>query len=130
MTIIIDTSAFSTYGRGGDDRLIKWFTPEHKLLMPMIVIGELRAGFAAGSKPKVNEKLLQQFLDAPNVETLTIGDKTTIIYGEVYYELRQAGTPIGVNDMWIAAMTIENNMSLLTTDTDFSYVSNLKLIKI
>lgn len=130
MTIVVDTSAFSVYGRGVDRRLVPWFKAEHQLLMPMIVIGELRAGFAVGNKRQENEKLLRQFLDASNVSTLTISDTTSTIYADVYRKLRQAGTPIGTNDMWIAAMTLERDVQLLTLDTDFSYVPDLILASI
>ncbi len=130
MTIVVDTSAFSVYGRGADSRLVPWFNAEHQLLMPMIVIGELRAGFAVGNKRQENEKLLRQFLDASNVSTLTISDTTTTIYAELYRKLRQAGTPIGTNDMWIAALTLERDVQLLTLDTDFSCVPDLILASI
>lgn len=130
MTVLIDTSAFSVFGRGGDSRLVPWFSAEHQLLMPLIVVGELRAGFAAGSKRQANEKLFRQFLDAPNVGTLTISDATTIIYAEIYRKLRAAGTPIGTNDMWIAAMTIERDAELLTLDPDFKSVHDLRLASI
>lgn len=130
MTIVVDTSAFSVFGRGGDDRLTPWFKAEHQLLMPLIVVGELRAGFAAGSKRQENEKLLRQFLDAPNVTTLTISDATTTIYSEIYRQLRADGTPIGTNDMWIAAMTIERQAELLTLDADFNSVHALRLLSI
>ncbi len=69
-----------------------------------------------------------QFLDAPNVSTLTISDATTTIYAEVFRKLRQTGTPIGTNDMWIAAMTLERGASLLTLDADFSNVPGLVLV--
>lgn len=130
MIILVDTSAFSVYGRGGDVRLVPWFKVEHQLLMPTIVIGELRAGFASGSKRQENEKLLQKFLDAPNVNTLTISDTTTIIYAEIYHKLRQAGTPINTNDMWIAALALEHNTQLLTLDSDFRRVPDLLVAKL
>ncbi len=130
MTIVIDTSAFSAFGRGNEARLTPWFKPEHQIFMPLIVVGELRAGFAAGNKQRENEKLLQQFLDAPNVNTLIISDATTKIYAELFYKLRQAGTPVGTNDMWIAALALEHDTQLLTLDTDFNHVEGLLLVEI
>ena len=127
MTLLIDTSAFSAYGRGSDPRLVQWFKPEHQLMMPLLVIGELRAGFAAGNKKSENEKLLQLFLDAPSVNTLTISDATTKIYADLFSKLRQAGTPIGTNDMWIASLALEHQLQLLTLDADFDNVPDLLL---
>lgn len=130
MTIVVDTSAFSVFGRGDDVRLAPWFKAENQLLMPLIVIGELRAGFACGKKRQENEKLLQKFLDAPNVSTLTISDTTTTMYAEIYHKLRQAGTPINTNDMWVAALAMEHDTQLLTLDSDFSRVPDLLVAKV
>lgn len=129
MKFVLDTSAYSAFNRG-DERLKAWFQARHDIVVPLIVVGELRAGFAAGTKSKENEQLLQRFLDAPNVHSITITDTTTRLFAEIYLALRSAGTPIGTNDIWIAAMTLECATSLLTLDVDFSSVPNLKLVKI
>lgn len=129
MMFVLDTSAYSAFNRG-DQRLKKWFQASNEIVVPLIVAGELRAGFAVGNKRAENEGLLQRFLDAPNVNTLTVTDATTRVFAEIYRKLRQAGTPIGANDLWIAAMTLEHNTSLLTLDADFSRVPGLLLAKI
>jgi len=125
----LDTSAFSDFNRG-DSRLREWFHSENEILVSQIVIGELRAGFAAGNRREVNEKLLQRFLDSPNVQTVTITNSTTKLFAEIYLRLRKAGTPIGTNDMWIAAFSLEHDVPLLTTDGDFANVPDLVLVKI
>ena len=129
MTFSLDTSAYSDFNRG-DKRLREWFVAGNEILISQVVIGELRAGFANGNRREVNEKLLQKFLDSPIIRTVTLTDKTTKLYAEIYLRLRMAGTPIGTNDMWIAAMSLEHDVPLLTTDTDFSYVPDLMLVKI
>ena len=126
MTIVLDTTAYSDFNRG-DKRLKKWFTAKHDLVLPTIVIGELRAGFAAGNRRDENERLLQRFLDSPNVSTVTITDATTKTFADIYLSLRRAGTPIGTNDMWIAAMAVEHSYELLALDTDFKRVPGLRL---
>jgi tRNA(fMet)-specific endonuclease VapC len=80
MNYIIDTSAYSSFFKG-DSRLKGYFKPDSTICVPLVVIGELRAGFAAGTKHDYNEKYLQQFLDKPQVRVLNLSDKTTIIYG-------------------------------------------------
>lgn len=128
-TFALDTSAYSAFNRG-DNRLKKWFHVDNEIVVPIIVVGELRAGFAAGSKRQQNERLLQRFLDAPNVRMVTITDKTTRLFADIYLALRRAGTPIGTNDLWIAAISQENNAPLLTLDKDFAHVPNLKTAKL
>ena len=126
MSFTLDTSAYSAFNRG-DKRLREWFTSDNDIVVPIIVIGELRAGFVAGNKRKINEELLQRFLDSPNVYVQTITDKTTVIYSQIYLSLRQKGKPIGTNDMWIAAIALEMDNELLTLDESFSYIPDLML---
>ena len=126
MSFTLDTSAYSAFNRG-DKRLRKWFKSDNDIIVPIIVIGELRAGFMAGSKRKENEDLLQRFLDSPNVYVQTITDKTTVIYSQIYLRLREKAKPIGTNDMWIAATALEMDNELLTLDSDFSYVPDLMI---
>lgn len=129
MKFALDSSAYSDFNRG-DSRLKRWFDADNEILISLVVVGELRAGFAAGIRREINEQLLQRFLDAPNVRTITITNDTTNLFAEIYLSLRKAGKPIGTNDMWIAAMSLEHDAALLTTDNDFSNVPDLMLVKI
>ncbi len=129
MKLILDTSAYSAFNRG-DVRLRKWFSIKHEILIPWIVVGELRAGFVVGNQTYENEKLLQQFLDAPNVTTPPLTNLTTKAYSQVFKLLRQAGTPIGTNDMWIAAFALEHGAKILTLDADFARIPKLQLVSV
>lgn len=128
-SLTLDTSAYSAFNRG-DKRLKNWFSVDIDIVIPSIVIGELRAGFAAGNKNKENEELLQRFLDSPNVFIETISDETTKKYAQIYIDLRKKGKPIGTNDMWIAAIALQLDNELLTLDRGFEYISDLKLSKL
>jgi tRNA(fMet)-specific endonuclease VapC len=127
--IMVDTSAYSAFLRG-DIKLRPYFSAKNSITVPIIVIGELRAGFAAGNKQQENETRLRKFLDSPNVEAVSITDNTTQLYAAIYARLKAAGTPINTNDMWIAALTLEHDSLLLTLDSDFNRVPDLLLAKI
>jgi tRNA(fMet)-specific endonuclease VapC len=129
VSFTLDTSAYSAFNRG-DRRLIGWFREDNEIVVPRIVIGELLAGFAAGSKRKQNEALLQKFLDSPNVNVVTVNDLTTKLYAGIYLKLRQKGKPLGTNDMWIAAMALEHDNVLLTLDGGFSEIPDLMMATI
>jgi predicted nucleic acid-binding protein len=126
---VLDTSAFSAFNRK-DPRLRKWFQADKSIILPLIVVAELRAGFALGTKTEENETLLRRFLDAPNVSTVTLTDTTTKLYATIFAVLRRAGTPIGSNDMWIAALALEHDLPLLTLDTGFSHIPDLLIAKL
>jgi tRNA(fMet)-specific endonuclease VapC len=128
-TLILDTSAYSAFNRG-DRRLKDFFSTSNQLLVPLVVIGELRAGFLLGTKAQENEALLQKLLDSANITTITLTDRTTVLFAAIFQRLRTAGTPINTNDMWIAALALEHDSLLLTLDSDFHRVPDLLVAKI
>lgn len=129
MKFILDTSAYSEFNRG-NAKLRQWFQSDHEIIVSLIVVGELRAGFAAGGRKDDNEQLLQRFLDSPNVHIATLTDATTQFFAQTYLKLRLAGAPVGTNDLWIAAISIELQCPLLTVDRDFSRIEALKLLTV
>jgi tRNA(fMet)-specific endonuclease VapC len=130
MKLIVDTSAYSTFNRGTDNRLRQWFNSEHTLVIPMVVIGELRAGFAVGARQAENEQLMQHFLGTPNVNIATITNRTTEHFATLYAAQRKKGQVIGVGDLWIAATALELDMPLLTLDSDFTRIESLELVRL
>src|SRR3989344_3735110 len=129
MKFAIDTDVYFALNKG-DVRVQNWVNSQHDIAIPIIVVGELRSGFAAGSQRQRNEQLLQSLLDAPNVEVLNLRLKTTELLAEAFAHLKKVGKPINTNDMWIAALCLDHKLSLLTLDKHFSAVPNLKLLKI
>jgi tRNA(fMet)-specific endonuclease VapC len=98
------------------------------LHIPFVVLGELRAGFSLGKKGPANERVLQRFLAKPGVEILYPTDATTRSYASLYRQLREQGTPIPTNDLWIAALVVENDLVLCTRDGHFRYLPQLNLV--
>jgi tRNA(fMet)-specific endonuclease VapC len=127
--LVLDTSAYSGFNRG-DKRLKEFFRTDNEISVPLIVLGELRAGFSLGTKSKENEVLLQKFLDSSNVSTITITDKTTKLFAAIFQRLKLAGTPINTNDIWIAALTLEHDCLLVTLDSDLKRVPDLLVAEI
>lgn len=127
--MIVDTSAYSAFARGHYG-LKRWFNGGQQLQIPLPVIAELYGGFVFGTKAEENIALLERFLDAPHITTLLMTNKTALLYARIYANLRRAGRPIGVNDMWIAALAIEHSVPLLTLDADFKHVVGLELVKV
>jgi len=50
------------------------------------------------------------------------------LYGQIKAELAQAGTPIPDNDIWIAALTREYQLPLVTRDQHFNLVSGMQTL--
>lgn len=129
LKIVLDTSAYSAFNKN-QFKLERFINAKNQIYIPIVVIGELRAGFEYGNITEKNEGLLCDFLDTPNIHILKISEKTTKIYSKIFAQLRKAGTPIGTNDMWIAALCLEHKLPLLTLDSDFANVKGLDCLTI
>jgi tRNA(fMet)-specific endonuclease VapC len=94
--------------------------------LPAVVIGELEAGFRLGRRAEENRVVLSEFLAEPFVVVAPVTAQVARRYGQIFAQLRRAGTPIPVNDIWIAACTFEAAGHLLTFDTDFERIPQLE----
>ena len=124
--ILLDTSAYSRFF-GGDDRVLDVLGEAETVYLSAIVIGELFAGFRGGSKLRENRNQLSQFLQKPTVRPLEVTTETAEIFGEVKDTLKRAGTPIPMNDVWIAAQAIETGSVVVSFDEHFNKVPGLRL---
>lgn len=122
--VVLDTSAYSHF-RAGHAALHERLEAAHELIVPTIVLGELHAAFRGGSRFLDNEAALERFLEEPFVTVRTVDGEVSARYGEVFSQLKRAGTPIPTNDVWIAAVTLECGGHLLSFDDDFSSVAGL-----
>ena len=121
MNIALDTNAYSDFMRGEPARVQIIRTARH-IQLPLMVLGELRAGFAAGNQKSTNAANLQRFLGSPRVSVLLPDEQTTHHYAQLYLQLRKKGVAIPTNDLWIAALVIQHNIVLCTSDAHFQHL--------
>ena len=95
------------------------------VVMPFVVLAELRAGFAHGRRQVENERILRRFLMKEGVSVLFADDQTTHHYASVYRQLRKQGTPIPTNDLWLAALVLQHNLVLHARDKHFDHLPQL-----
>ncbi len=122
--LLIDTCAYSEFKRGHHG-ITEEIASSPNLILNPIVLGELRAGFAAGVRRANNEAELQYFVDSPRVEVLPIDEETSVFYAQIHLTLRKAGRPIPTNDLWIAASAMQYGCVLLTMDRHFEKVAQI-----
>jgi predicted nucleic acid-binding protein len=101
MRLLIDSNRYSEFNRGNPD-VITRFERAEELWLPLIVHGELLAGFAVGSQRELNESLLVAFLERPRTGLLIPDENTSRQYAELWSAMRRMGKPIPTNDLWIA----------------------------
>jgi tRNA(fMet)-specific endonuclease VapC len=122
--LVLDTSAYSHF-RAGDERVLDLIAAAEIVSIPTIVLGELEAGFTLGRRERENRTLLAEFLAEPFVSILPVTPAVARRYGPLFADLRRAGTPIPINDIWIAATTQDCGGHLLSFDRHFDEIANL-----
>lgn len=122
--LVLDTSAYSHF-RGGHAQVLDALARAERVLIPVTVLGELEAAFEWGSRARENRRALEDFLEEPFVDVLPATAAVARQYGRIFAGLRRAGTPIAVNDIWIAASVFDCGGTLLTFDGDFDRVAGL-----
>jgi tRNA(fMet)-specific endonuclease VapC len=125
--LIIDTNAYAGL-LGGEPKTVQFLRAAGEIYLPLIVLGELLAGFAAGTRAQKNREELTRFMASTRVQVLKPDEKTAQHYGDVFVTLRRQGTPIPTNDLWIAALVRQHRMPLLSFDAHFAAVPGLALI--
>ena len=60
-----------------------------------------------------------------NYSRLYIDEATCRYYGIIKTALRKKGKPIPENDIWIAALSLQNILALVTRDQHFNDIDNL-----
>jgi tRNA(fMet)-specific endonuclease VapC len=122
--VALDTNRYVDLCKG-DVETVTLLEEAEAIILPFIVLGELRAGFADGRRQAENESVLRRFLLEDGVDVLFADDQTTHHYAAVFRQLRRQGTPIPTNDMWIAALVLQHNLVLHARDKHFDHLPQL-----
>jgi len=124
--VLIDTSAYSALLRGSTE-VLEALERADLVYLSIFVLAELYVGFKGGSKEAANKRLLGRFLARPTARILHATEETADVFAVIKCALKRAGTPIPLNDVWIAAHALETGSVLVTFDSHFSKVSGLRL---
>jgi tRNA(fMet)-specific endonuclease VapC len=127
MKVLLDTNAYSALMRG-DTSVADRVRKSEEVLMSAVVAGELLFGFRNGSRYVSNVKELETFLQNPYVAFLPVSWSTADRFRRVAMQLKQKGTPIPTNDIWIAAHAMETGADLISFDEHFGHVDGLAWI--
>ena len=126
MRLALDTNRYVDLCKGVEEtaRLV---STAAVVLLPFVVLAELRAGFALGKRAAENERVLRRFLLKGGVSVLYADDQTTHQYAAAFRQLRLQGTPIPTNDLWIAALVLQHNLTLHARDRHFAHLPQIPM---
>src|SRR5215213_9653465 len=93
--------------------------------VPLPVIGELDYGARSSTRAVENLERVERFVTSTSI---VLPDRDTASwYGQVRHALRVKGRPLPENDMWIAALARQHDLTLVSRDAHFRDVDHLKL---
>lgn len=91
-----------------------------------ITLAEMQYGISKSSRPEKNQLALASFLS--NIAVLPFEDTAAVEYGDIRAGLEKKGTPIGPNDMLIAAHARALGLTVVTNNTkEFERIPGLEL---
>jgi tRNA(fMet)-specific endonuclease VapC len=100
--------------------------PRHDVALSSVSKAELYYGAYRSSRREANLELLRRFFG--EFATFPFDEKCEEVYGRVRAELAEAGTPIGPNDLLIAATALANGSVIVTRNTsEFGRVTGLRM---
>ena len=114
MSYLLDTNTCIRYLNGTSENVrlnLESRQPE-EIMLCSVVKAELFYGALKSAKPRKNlqriEKFFEPFLSLP------FDDSASKVYGKIRTDLEKLGTPIGPNDLLIAAIALANQVILVT----------------
>ena len=128
MRFLLDTNACVDYLTARYPSVvarIQGSSPED-LCLTSVVVAELRYGADHSARRRTNHARIDALID--EIECLDFDLQAAAAYGRVRAQLEAAGTPIGPNDMLIAAHALSRGLSIVTDNVaEFGRVKGLKV---
>ena len=128
MAFLLDTNACIDYFTGRYPRVaarIQKSSPED-LFLSAVVVAELRYGADRSAHRRANHTRIDALVE--EIEPLDFDLRAAAAYGRVRAQLEAGGTPIGPNDMLIAAHALSRGLTVVTANTaEFGRVKGLKV---
>lgn len=124
---VVDTNILSDLFRG-DPAIRDFLRGFESIYVPSIVLGELLFGFVLGCRGTENRRRLDLFLSQRSVELLSVSPYMAEYYAVLMAALRRNGTPLPMNDVWIAAAACAEKVPLISRDRHFTKIDGLQLI--
>ena len=128
MAFLLDTNACIDYFTGrypGVVARIQGSSPED-LFVSVVVVAELRYGADHSARRRANHSRIDALVE--EIEPLDFDLRAAATYGRVRTQLEASGTPIGPNDMLIAAHALSRGLTVVTDNTtEFRRVKGLKV---
>jgi tRNA(fMet)-specific endonuclease VapC len=107
-----------------DPSVQRHISEAEEIFIPATVIGELFFGAFNSTQQEKNISRIEEFAQFNAV--LSCGLATGKEYGCIKALLKRRGTPVPENDIWIAAVALEHDLTLVSRDQHFNGIDRLR----
>lgn len=109
----------------GNTAVVEQLDSLENVFISTTAIGELYFGAFKSDNPQKHLQQVGAFIT--NCKILSVDTETAKVYGNIKTLLAKKGKPIPENDIWIAAVAIQHNLPLFSTDNHFKEIDSLIL---
>jgi tRNA(fMet)-specific endonuclease VapC len=121
---LLDTNIVKALFANDSNVLLK-LSVTSQIFIPSIVLGELYYGANKSAHGKTNLMHIDSF--ALKNAVLVCDTDTAKQYGHIKNHLRSKGTPIPENDIWIAALSKQHHLTLVSRDQHFRSIKEIRV---
>ena len=107
-----------------DEAVTSHLAEAEEVFIPNVAVGELFYGAWKSARTQENLQRIEDLIAETPV--LGCGVETARLYGRIKNSLRLKGHLIPENDIWIAAIALEHNLTLVTRDAHFAEIADLQ----
>lgn len=104
--------------------------PPDRVAVSVITVGELRLGVLAAQDGPTRARRLETLSAAALLDPLPVDEGVAHAWATLRLALRDAGKRMPLNDSWIAATAIANDMAVASQDGDYDDIPGLRVIRI
>lgn len=123
-TLILDTSAVIRLFKGTSREIGRAVAGAARIVIPLATYAELQSGFERQGASR-ERQLLDSLLSTPGASVHHPDERTGVFYAKIFNLLRENGTMIPTNDIWIAAEAMAIGGVLYSSDRHFGSIALL-----
>ncbi|MEA2164547.1 MAG: tRNA(fMet)-specific endonuclease VapC [Thermoanaerobaculia bacterium] len=127
--LAVDSSAVIDLMREERDTPPQLHGKEYLVHLPLPVLGELYFGAFSSQRPEHNVSRLRRVTVPWPI--LRPDEETARIYAQLRLRVVGSGpiAPSKLNDFWIAAICVQHDLPLLTSDRGFDHIAGITVIR-
>jgi predicted nucleic acid-binding protein len=105
-------------------------SPPRSVAVSVITVAELRLGVLAAADGSTRAQRLETLSRVEELDPLPVDARVAHAWAALRLALRDAGKRMPVNDSWIAATALANNLPVASQDSDYDVVRGLQVLKL